>query len=223
MKVLALDTALSGCSVALAASGRITACRRNAEPRGQAENLLGMLEATLREAAFRYADLDLIAVTIGPGSFSGLRIGLATARGLALASGRPLRGIGTLEALAGAVPTVERAGRSVVAAIEAGRGEIYLQSFDAAGTPLAPPRAIARDQAVAALPSGPLVVVGSGIGAFGPALAGPDCIASSAAAAIDAAVVAGLAMARGLPPAGSPPPAPLYLRPPDARLPDSPR
>ncbi|SVB53720.1 uncharacterized protein METZ01_LOCUS206574, partial [marine metagenome] len=102
MKLLALDAATTSCSVACWSGGAVIAQREETAGRRQAEILMPMVQSAMREAGFDYNMLDLIAVTIGPGSFTGVRIGLAAARGIALASGLPLTGVTTLQALAAA-------------------------------------------------------------------------------------------------------------------------
>src|SRR5450432_1394851 len=112
MTILALDTSGAACSVALRdGAGRLLAHRFEALARGHAERLMPMLREVMAEADVDFAALALIAVTTGPGSFTGIRVGLAAARGLALASGLPILGITAFEALAGAVPAAERQGR----------------------------------------------------------------------------------------------------------------
>jgi tRNA threonylcarbamoyladenosine biosynthesis protein TsaB len=100
LKILAFDTAVMGCSVAVYDSSLDRSWVERLETeRGQAEFLVPMIQSVMQKANVGFADLDLIAVTIGPGSFTGVRIGLATARALSLASGKPLVGISTLELL----------------------------------------------------------------------------------------------------------------------------
>ena len=101
MRLLALDTATSACSAALWQDGTVLARHLQPMARGQSEALLPMVAAVMAEAGLAFADLDLLAVTVGPGTFTGIRIGLAAARGLALATGLPLAGIATTEAVAG--------------------------------------------------------------------------------------------------------------------------
>src|SRR6185312_2919698 len=104
MTVLAFDCAISGLAVAVARDG-VGLAERREEGRGQAATLLPAIAATLEEAGIDRRALSLIAVTVGPGSFTGVRVGLAAARGLALALGVPLAGITTIAALVAAIDT----------------------------------------------------------------------------------------------------------------------
>lgn len=215
MKLLALDTAMAACSVAVRDGARITAAEHRAMARGHAEALLPMVEAVMAAAGLAYADLDAIAVTRGPGTFTGLRIGLAAARGLALAAARPLIGLTTLEVLAATVPEGARGG-SIMAAIEARRGEVYGQIFSSALAPLCAPAALAAE-ALAALPwQAPVRVVGDAAPRL-LALLGGSGVAVPGAGQPDARVVARLAATRPLPAVGARL-SPLYLRAPNARL-----
>ena len=206
MRILAIDTSLAACSVAVWDDGRVLAAERRPMPRGQAEALVPMIEAKMAEAGLAYAGLDRFAVTIGPGSFTGIRVGLAAARGLALATTKPLIGIGTLEVLAAAAPD----GVAVLAAIDAKRGQVYAQAFDAARQPLASPAALAL--AVAATLAARIdVAVGDGASL----LALPPQVRVLAETLPDPARLAALAAARP-PPADGRPPGPLSLRGADA-------
>jgi tRNA threonylcarbamoyladenosine biosynthesis protein TsaB len=215
MRLLALDTATSACSAALWRDGRVLARRLQPMARGQSEALLPMVAAVMDEAGLAFADLDLLAVTVGPGAFTGIRIGLAAARGLAVATGLPLAGIATTEAVAAAVPAAERSGRTLVVAIDSKRDEIWAQAFSAELAPLGPILAL-LPEAAAALAAGPLVVAGDAA----PRLLAlrPDALAASSPGWPDAAVVAGLA-ARHWASGTALPPEPLYLRPADVTLP----
>ncbi len=222
MKVLALDTATAACSVAVWCGGGLRAHRFSEMERGHAEALMPMVEAVMDEARLAYGDLDLVATTVGPGTFTGLRVGLAAARGLALAGDLPIAGVSTLEALAHGVGRERRAGRAVVAALDARRGEVYVQPFGADLAPLDSPRALAPETAAGALPPGPVVLVGDGAGLVAAALgrARDDVAVAEAPRLPDAAVVAELCAGRfaggALP---RRPPSPLYLRPWGARPP----
>lgn len=222
MKVLALDSATAACSVAAWMDGTTVAVERAELPRGQAEALLPMAERVCVAAGMTFAEFDRFAVTIGPGHFTGLRVGLAAARGLALATGRPLVGITTLEAIAAAVPDDELAGRTLAVALDSKRAESYLQTFDAARRPLAPPSAEPVTRAVDGLlarhPGGAFVVAGDAADALVTALAarGTPALRSRACPRPDAATVAALAAAAP-PPAGFP--APLYVHPVETTMP----
>jgi tRNA threonylcarbamoyl adenosine modification protein YeaZ len=116
VSVLGLDATGSACSAALLRDDRALAHRFAAMERGQAEALVPMIASVLAEAALPVAALDLIAVTVGPGAFTGVRIGLAAARGLALASGVPALGVTSFAAVAAAVAPAIRRGRHLVVA-----------------------------------------------------------------------------------------------------------
>lgn len=225
MKVLALDTATAACSVAVMCDGGIRAHRHVTMDRGHAEALMPMVEQAMTVARLAYADLDLLATTVGPGTFTGLRVGLAAARGLALATRLPIVGVTTLEALAHGVPREARAGRAVVAVIDARRGEVYVQGFAADLTPLDEPEVVDSEAAASAIPAGPVVLVGDGAEIVAARLARPRHGITIAATPRlpDAAHVAALAVDRFAAAAAQPrrAPGPLYLRPPGARLPGS--
>ncbi|MEO0036333.1 MAG: hypothetical protein RLZZ501_2356 [Pseudomonadota bacterium] len=215
MIVLAIDASTSACSAALRRDGRIVAHRLTAMARGQSEALLPMVAAVMAEAGQDFAGLDLIAVTVGPGAFTGLRIGLAAARGLALASGRPLAGIATPLAVAAAVPAAERAGRVLVVALDSRRDRPWVQVFAPDLAPLTAVAALAPAEIEATLAGRPALLVGDGAAALAPAL--PQAVAATSPGWPDAAVVAALAAERW--PRGDTLPAePLYLRPPDVTL-----
>ncbi len=219
--ILAFDTATSACSAALLSADRILARRFTPMARGQAEALAPMIQAVLAEAKASIRDLDRLAVTVGPGAFTGVRIGLATARGLALAAGLPLSGIGTLEAVAAGVGEAERVGKSVFVTLKTKRADIYAQGFSEDLRPLGPPLALMPEELAEAAPAGPLLVAGDdaprAMDLF--ARAGLDCSLSVGAPLPDAAVIARLAARRAG--AGDPggPPEPVYLRPPDVTRP----
>ncbi|MGZ5948394.1 MAG: tRNA (adenosine(37)-N6)-threonylcarbamoyltransferase complex dimerization subunit type 1 TsaB [Caulobacteraceae bacterium] len=206
--VLGLDTCLSSCSVAVLDGERVLASAREVMARGHQERLAPMAQAVMAEAGLSFDKLDRIAVTVGPGSFTGLRVGIAFAKGLALALGKPAVGIGTLEALAADAEGL------VFPAIDARRGQLYLQAFENE-RPLMAPDALAAETAaarIAELSMGrPFTLVGSGA----PLLAGLMPSARIVAAeGADARHVARLAAARTPAPLK-----PLYLRAPDAKLP----
>jgi tRNA threonylcarbamoyladenosine biosynthesis protein TsaB len=208
MIVLGLDTCLNACSVAVLDGERVLAHAHEVMARGHQERLAPMAQRVMGEAGVGFPQLQRIAVTVGPGSFTGLRVGLAFAKGLASALSLPAVGVGTLEALA-----MEGEGL-VFAAIDARRDQLYLQAFEA-GRPLMAPDVLPLGTAAARLAElamgRPLTLVGSGAPLLAGAAPGARVILAQGA---DARRVAQIAAAR---PPG--PLRPLYLRAPDARLP----
>lgn len=227
MKLLGFDTTLETCSVALLDDDRLVAGRAERLVRGHAEALLPMIEAVMNEAGLGYAELDALGVTVGPGTFTGQRIGLAAARGIGLARKLPVQGVTTLSAIAYGVDSdgLVEDDEDILVALDARRGDVYLQLFS---RPLAWPQnrtsAAAIPLAGIALeaPQRPCVVVGTAVPLVETALAGgrPAPRYLSAPAEAEARHVAALARreieAHGLP---RQPPSPLYLRAPDAKLP----
>lgn len=227
MRVLGIDTATGGCSAALWQDGGILARRRLLTQRGQADTLMPMVRDVVNEAGCGFAGIDRIGVTVGPGAFTGLRIGLAAARGLALALDRPIVGVTTFEAIARGLDPLPGLGTDGVlaVAIDSRRGDLFVQMFGSGPgpgpslTPRGAPAAFAPADFVAALPSGAWVA-GDGLALAAEMLAGrPDLAFAGGDGVPDAAVVAALAAGRD--PAQALPPTPLYLRAPDVKLPAS--
>src|SRR5438045_8275538 len=137
MRILAIDTALEACSAAVLETGRaaIIAAETQVMARGHAEALMPMIARVMDAAHTEFAELDRIAVTVGPGSFTGLRVGISAARGIALAAGKPAVGLSTLAALAAPLIATDD-GTQVVAAIDARHEHIYLQVFGVNGRTL---------------------------------------------------------------------------------------
>ena len=210
MKILAVETCLGACSVALRDGETVLAHRWEAMERGHAEALAPMVEETMRGHDF--TGLDRLAVSVGPGTFTGQRVGLSFMRGLRLALNKPLIGVTSLEAMAAAA--CAQTGQSRAAAIhDARRDEAYLSLVEngVATAPVVLPYARAID---AIRDFGGCVLAGTGAEAAKAAL-DPRFTLSSIRQP-DALFVACLGAAR---PASDAPPAPLYLRPPDAKLP----
>jgi tRNA threonylcarbamoyladenosine biosynthesis protein TsaB len=223
--VLGLDTATTACSAAVWRGGAIAAARFEEMARGQAERLNPMIGEVMAAAGLAFADLDLLAVTVGPGAFTGLRIGLASARAIALAAGLPVRGVTTFAALARAVPEDELSGRELVVAVNGKRRDVLVQRFGPARTPAGPPMVLDPAGAPGALGAGRLLIAGDGAPLLRAALANrPDAgdrpgariRFSRAVRPPDAVHVAALAAADGGDGTDAPP-RPLYLRPPDTR------
>ena len=208
MIVLGLDTCLAACSVAVLDGDRVLAHASEAMARGHQERLAPMAQAVMAEAGLVFARLDRIGATVGPGSFTGLRVGVAFAKGLASALEIPAVGVGSLEALAASAPGL------TAAVIDARRDQVYLQVFEAGEALMAPdvlPIEIAAARLAELARGRPLTLVGSG----GPLLA--DAVLGATIqtpGGCDARLVARLAASRAPAPIR-----PLYLRAPDAKLP----
>ncbi|KQT83940.1 tRNA (adenosine(37)-N6)-threonylcarbamoyltransferase complex dimerization subunit type 1 TsaB [Aurantimonas sp. Leaf443] len=217
--VLAVDTAFDRCSLALldARSDAILALREPPMAKGHAEALMGLLAEALAEAGVAYGDLGRLGVTVGPGSFTGVRVGVSAVRALALALAIPAVGVTTLEAMA--APYRAR-GRAVLSVLDAKRGELHVALYASEGACLAPPAAIAPTALEAfvggALGKGePLLLVGSGASVACEHLGPGRCEIGLEAARVEIAALARLCAARA--PDG--PPRPLYLRSADAKPP----
>ncbi|WP_293907601.1 tRNA (adenosine(37)-N6)-threonylcarbamoyltransferase complex dimerization subunit type 1 TsaB [Phenylobacterium sp.] len=206
--VLGLDTCLNACSVAVLDGARVLAFASETMARGHQERLAPMAQAVMVEAGLPFNRLRRIGATVGPGSFTGLRVGVAFAKGLASALSIPAVGVGSLEALA------TEAQGLVAAVLDARREQVYLQVFEA-GAPLMAPDVLPLGVAAARLAElargRPLTLVGSGAPLLADAT--PDA-AILIPDGCDARQVARLAAARAPTPIH-----PLYLRAPDARLP----
>ena len=127
MRVLAIDTSTTACSVAVVSGERIDAEVADYSGNTHARHLMARVEEVMTQSSRRLADLDGIAVVSGPGSFTGLRIGIASAQGLALAAGVPIVGISSLEAAAWPAPA---SAFTVCAMLDARRQEVYAVRFD---------------------------------------------------------------------------------------------
>jgi len=150
MIILALDTAGVDCAAGVYDSGRNTMLGEASDMigKGHAEHLIETVDRALDQAGIALSDIDRLAVTIGPGSFTGIRVGVAAARGFALSLNVPAVGVTTLEVMA-AAQRDKTPDRAVLAAMDAKRDEIYLQSFAADGSPLDAPRAVSIGEAQA--------------------------------------------------------------------------
>jgi len=216
MRVLAIDTALEACSAAvLDTRGGITASETVVMTRGHAEALMPLIARVMIRAGIEFGDLDRIAVTTGPGSFTGLRVGISAARGIALAAGKSAIGLSTLAGLAAPL-IADDDNTQVVAAIDARHDNIYLQVFGVNGRTLVGPRTATVRDAARAATTAPARLVGSAakkLAAAWPKGAEPPLLVEQRGAPdIDwiARLGAAAADAHG-------PPKPLYLRAPDAQ------
>ena len=199
----------------MAEDGEPVAWRRLTLARGYGEALFPLIRLVMAEAGWRWPEIDLIAVAHGPGSFTGIRVACAAARGLALAAGLQVVAVGCLEALARAARRQGVKG-ALLATLDARRGQVYAQPFAEDDGPLGPPRALAPGEALQGL-ARPFVLVGSGAGLVLAHLPGAVAHGEIAFDARDVARAAALRIVRGERPIAGHDLHPLYLRAPDAR------
>ena len=204
--------------------GRIAARRCEPMSRGQSERLIPMVREVLSEAGADFPDLDLLAVTTGPGAFTGLRIGLAAARGMALAGDLACFGVTTLDAVAAGVSETERQKANVLVVLDSKRAEVYAQAFRSDLRPLSEAQALMPADLAALTANGEgdanrVLVAGDGAGKVIQALKdkGIEAVLSTAPGVPDAATVAVIAAERWSSDQPAEPLRPLYLRPPDAK------
>jgi len=217
MRILAIDTSCGAASAAFVDSGEIEplAVVSRVMARGHAEALGPMVEEAALSVEGGLATLDRIVVTAGPGSFTGIRVGLAMARAMALALGVPVVGVSTLAALAAPLLSEPRPG-VIAAAIDARHGSVYFQLFEASGRPLGSPRCDALRECVRGIGAGPALLTGdaAALVATEAHRTGLPYDLGSAADAPNIVAVARMGLA--LDPAANPA-RPLYVKPPDAR------
>jgi tRNA threonylcarbamoyl adenosine modification protein YeaZ len=223
MRVLAIDTALDACSAAIFDLDKAGVIASETLPmvRGHAEALMPLIARVIDQAAIEFSGLDRIAVTTGPGSFTGLRVGISAARGIALAAGKPAIGLSTLAALAAPLIAQDDS-TNVVAAIDARHAHVYLQVFGRGGRTLVSPRIASLRDALRLSAGAPARLVGSGVqmltAAWPKESAPPVSVDARGAPEIGWVARLGAAAADGY---GAP--KPLYLRAPDAQPQDAAR
>jgi tRNA threonylcarbamoyladenosine biosynthesis protein TsaB len=215
MMILAFDTAMAACSVALWRDGDTCAAAHAVMERGHAEQLMPMIAGVLADAHVTAADIDRIAVTRGPGSFTGVRVALSTARGLALPRQIPIVGLTTGEALAAAAVARAQSAGTIVSLIDTKRGDLYAECFDASGAATSAAATVPADDLAAWLGRGnhrePFVLVGDGATLFAN---DPRFRVLADVVYPDAAVMARLASTR----APQSEVTPLYVQPPKVTL-----
>jgi tRNA threonylcarbamoyladenosine biosynthesis protein TsaB len=192
--LLAFDTSAAHCAAALLSRGQIIASVTEPMAKGQAERLMPLLEEVLKSAGAGWRDLDALAVGVGPGNFTGIRIAVSAARGLALGLGRPAIGVTQFEALAHGLP------RPLIVAEDARRGMVYLQGFG-----IGPSEAALMTDAEAQQLAGGAAATGSAAERLGGPVLLPGLPVAEAMAHVAATK-----------PEGQPRPAPFYLRAADA-------
>ena len=222
MLILAIDTALDACAAAIldTDAGKLIAQESLAMKRGHAEALMPLIARVIKQAGIAFAALDRIAVTTGPGSFTGLRVGLSAARGIALAANKPVVGLTTLTAYAAPIVS-QNSEPPVISAIDARHDQVYFQVVSGNGSSLIRPRVGPIEEALGAARFGAPHLVGNAariVADRWPADAPPP-FKVEAQAAPDIAWVAWLGAAVS---PNTAPARPFYLRAPDAKPPKDP-
>ncbi len=161
VKILGIDTALDRCSVTVTL-GKDHCFTDSVEcVRGHAEILVPKIQQTLKQVNIKFQDLDLITVTTGPGSFTGLRVGLATAKGIALAAQLPLVGVTTFEVLAHSAFKQTKGQQYALVVFSAHKQDIFCQLYDQKLQPVKPPTSLLLDKITGYVPKVPMIVVGN--------------------------------------------------------------
>jgi tRNA threonylcarbamoyladenosine biosynthesis protein TsaB len=219
MLILAIDTALDACSAAVldTNAGKTIALESQAMQRGHAEALMPLIARVMKQSGVAFSALDRIAVTSGPGSFTGLRVGLSAARGIALAADKPVVGLTTLAAYAAPV-VAENGAHPILSAIDARHDHVYFQVVGGDGSPLVKPKVAPIAEALDAAQFGALHLVGNAANILAerwPADATPPFkVDPQSAPDINWVAWLGAAVAPESAPAR-----PFYLRAPDAKPP----
>jgi tRNA threonylcarbamoyladenosine biosynthesis protein TsaB len=222
MLILAIDTALDACAAGVldTDAGKLIAQESQAMKRGHAEALMPLIARVIKQAGIAFASLDRIVATTGPGSFTGLRVGLSAARGIALAANKPVVGVTTLTAYAAPVVS-QNAEQPVISAIDARHDHVYFQAVSGNGRSLIRPRVAPIEEALGASRFGAPYLVGNAAEILSqrwPADALPP-FKVDAQPAPDIAWVAWLGAAVS---PNTAPARPFYLRAPDANPPKDP-
>src|SRR5882757_156263 len=222
MLILAIDTALDACAAAVLDTEAAKIIAQESQPmqRGHAEALMPLIARVMKASGTAFTALDRIAVTTGPGSFTGLRVGLSAARGIALAADKPVVGLTTLTAYAAPV-VAENGEHPIICAIDARHGQVYFQAVSGDGSPLIKPKIAPIEEAIAAAKFGTPHLVGNAatiLAEHWPAEAPPPFrVDMQAAPDIIWVAWVGAAVSPETAPAK-----PYYLRAPDAKPPKNP-
>jgi tRNA threonylcarbamoyladenosine biosynthesis protein TsaB len=222
MRVLAIDTALGACAAAVLDTDRggVVAAESLSMTRGHAEALMPLIARVLASANLSAMEMDRIAVTVGPGSFTGLRVGISAARGMALAISKPAVGLTTLAAFAAPFLNADNAS-PLIAAIDARNNNVFMQLYG--GRSQVSARLAPLSDAIRAATNGPARVVGSAankiVAAWPAGEALPTVVEAQSAPNIEWVARLGVTA----PADGSAAPKPLYLRAPDAQPQDAAR
>lgn len=215
MILLAVDTALDDCAVAIHRDdGSSPTVVGEVIGRGHAEALMAMIETATTRAGVSLAEIDAFAASIGPGSFTGIRVGVAAVRGFAVATGRPALGVSSLEAIA-LRARAGASGRPLMTVLDARKDEVYAGLFAGDGAPIGEAMVISAVEAAARASAAGAVLAGPGSALVAAHMADPVVVSLPEGRDVTAiAAIAAGRLARGDIGAA---PAPLYVRPPDAK------
>ena len=181
-RIILIETSTSLCSVALAENGNITAYRESSAPKAHASLTAVFVQEVLEEKGIKLSDCDAICVSMGPGSYTGLRVGVSTAKGLCFGSGKPLLAVGTLDTLvaqASAEETASAAGvnfKYIIPMIDARRMEVYSAVFEAGKGQITKttPTIVDENSYAEYLKQGPVLFIGDGAGKCADAIKHPN-------------------------------------------------
>lgn len=219
---LALETSADVCAAALVADGETLAVRQVEMSRGHAEALVPMVQGLATETGTALTALDLIGVTRGPGSFTGLRTGIAAARGFAIASGAPAIGVSSLHAVARGVGSASSYSQPVLCILDTRRADYFAQPFDQTGAALDVPAVMSAEDLSLSISALQPILAGNAVSRFMSEYAGdPDMIRRAPGTGnpdpVDVAAIAETILRKeGV---AQDTLSPLYLRAPEAKLP----
>ncbi|MAH84376.1 MAG: tRNA (adenosine(37)-N6)-threonylcarbamoyltransferase complex dimerization subunit type 1 TsaB [Rhodospirillaceae bacterium TMED8] len=221
--VLALDSSTAACSVAVWHDGVIVAHCFEVLDRSHAERLIPMVDDAIKSSGHKFEEIDLVAVTVGPGAFTGLRIGISTARGLALALNIPCVGISSMECLCACIDGA-RDGDVILTVLDTKRGDLFVQIFDFSSKALCNVAIIPSDGVINFIEGiakkTRCIVAGDALEPIQEALTTQGLVlVSSGTKFPDATQVANIAAWRLEAGRAQLPPKPVYLRLPDASIP----
>jgi tRNA threonylcarbamoyl adenosine modification protein YeaZ len=228
MRILALDTALPAVCACVLESGETEPLAMESLPmeRGHAEALLPLIERVMAQVEGGFPSLDRVAVTVGPGSFTGIRVAISAARGFGVALNIPVVGVSTLGAFAAPLVLAPKPAQKpgspfpaiIVSAIDARHGQVYVQACSEGGAMLLAPTVLPLGEVVDRLPPGPLRITGSAA-----SLLAIAAWSSHRAAEVEGEIIApSIAFVARLGMIADPdqaPPRPLYIKAPDAKPP----
>ena len=188
-RIILIETSTALCSVALAEGGEVVAYRESSAPKAHASLTAVFIQEMLSERGLALADCDAVCVSMGPGSYTGLRVGVSTAKGLCFGSGKPLLAVGTLDTLVAQASTVipseveESPFRFIIPMVDARRMEVYTAVFEKSAEGDAPayaqttetaPVIIDENSVAAYLEQGPCLFIGDGAGKCADVIKHPD-------------------------------------------------